>query len=143
MAATKSPSWKRSWPALFAAIAVLQLALFQWPWRWLWSGTPILTLALLQGEANGNRVLPFAHIWPLFTTLNLVYAVASTSWLLYWVFAAACYLAIYLTCLFQFTPVSNVTRRIMRVLIKQLHFIDDKIALFDIPRWRSTPKSTD
>ncbi|KAG6000679.1 hypothetical protein E4U54_001337 [Claviceps lovelessii] len=124
---------KQFWPAIFAATTLVQLGLFQWARRWAISGAPVLTLFILQGEAQGRRILPFAHVWSLFTTINLVYAVASTSWLLYWGFAAICYPAILVTCLFQFEAVSAFARRVLRVFIRQLHFIGDKIALFDIP----------
>ncbi|KAG5982737.1 hypothetical protein E4U55_001455 [Claviceps digitariae] len=127
-----SPS-KKSWPAIFAATTLLQLGLFQWARRWAISGAPALTLFILQGEAQGKRILPFAHVWSLFTTVNLVYAVASTSWLLYWGFAALCYPVIFVTCLFQFEAVAAFARRFLRVFIRQLHFIGDKVALFDIP----------
>ncbi|EGX87929.1 srpk, putative [Cordyceps militaris CM01] len=125
--------WRRLTPTFFLGATIVQLAVFQWPWRWTLSGAPVLTLFLLHGDNSGNRVLPFCHIWTLFTTVNLAYAVASTSWLLYWVFAALCYPAIYITCLFQYRTVGNTTRWILRGFLKQLHFVDDKIALFDIP----------
>ncbi|KAG5953834.1 hypothetical protein E4U53_001907 [Claviceps sorghi] len=131
--ATKTSSLKKSWPAIFAATTLLQLGLFQWARRWAISGAPVLTLLILQGEAHGGRILPFAHAWSLFTTVNLFYAIASTSWLLYWVFAGLCYPAILVTCLFQFEAVSACARRFLRVFIRQLHFIGDKVALFDIP----------
>ncbi|KAG6005709.1 hypothetical protein E4U21_007725 [Claviceps maximensis] len=124
---------KKSWPAIFAATTLLQLAFFHWARRWAISGAPILTLFILQGEAQGKRILPFAHVWSLFTTINLIYAVASTSWLLYWFFAAICYPAIFVTCLSQFEAVSAFARQFLRVFIRQLHFIGDKVALFDIP----------
>lgn len=125
--------WGGLFPTFFLATTLLQLAFYEWTWRWFLSGAPVLTFMILQGEANGTRVLPFAHVWSLFTTVNLAYAIASTSWLLYWVFAALCYLAIFVTCLFQFKIMAAITRKFMRALIKQFHFIDDKIALFDIP----------
>ncbi|GAO17316.1 uncharacterized protein UV8b_05544 [Ustilaginoidea virens] len=120
-------------PTLFAATAVLQAANYEWLRRWLISGAPALSFLILVGEARGQRIAPFAHVWTLFATVNLAYAVASTSWLLYWAFAVLCYPTIYLTCLTQFDIVGDVTRRVMRTLIRQLHFIDDKISLFDIP----------
>ena len=125
--------YRSSIPLLFAAATVLLFARYQWPRRWFVSGAPLLHFFILKGEANGYRVLPFIHLWPLLSTLNLVYAIASTSWLLYWAFAAACYPLIFLTCLFQFEIVSDLVRRILRVLIKKSHFIEDKIAFFDIP----------
>lgn len=120
-------------PMIFAATTTLLFALYQWPRRWVISGAPLLQFVILQGEAYGYRILPFIHLWPLFSTLNLLYAIASTSWLFYWVFAALCYPVLFITCLFQFEIVSNFVRRNLRSLIKQLHFIDDKVGFFDIP----------
>ena len=97
------------------------------------SGAPALTFFVLLGEVHGRRVLPFTNFWSMLTTVNLAYAVASTSWLLYWGFTSLCYASIFLTCLFQFEIVGALTRWTMRELVKQLHFIDDKIALFEIP----------
>ncbi|TQV91282.1 srpk [Cordyceps javanica] len=125
--------WRRLTPALFLAITTILSALYQWSWHWTISGASVLTLFLIHGDCTGRRVLPFCHIWTLFTTINLAYAVASTSWLLYWVFTAFCYPAIYVACLFQYKVAGDITRWMLRVLLKQLHFIDDKIALFDIP----------
>jgi hypothetical protein len=122
-----------SYPLLFSSVTVLLVALFKWPLRWFISGAPILQFTVLLGGAHGNRILPDFHLWPLFTTLNLVYAICSTSWLLYWVFAAVCYPALFLTCLFQFAFASDFARRSLRRLLKELHFIDDKIAFFEIP----------
>lgn len=65
--------------------------------------------------------------------LHLVYAVASTSWLLYGVFIAATYSAIFLTCIFQFNYASSRIRRLLRKFVYQLQFVHDTIALFDIP----------
>lgn len=121
------------YPFLFASLTALLVALFKWPVSWLTSGAPILQFIVLLGDAQGNRILPDFHLWPLFTTLNLLYAVCSTSWLLYWVFAAVCYPALLLVCLFQFAFASNFARRNLRRLLKELHFIDDKIAFFEIP----------
>jgi hypothetical protein len=36
-------------------------------------------------------------------------------------------------CLFQFATVGNFVSKSLRNVLKQLHFIDDKIAFFDIP----------
>jgi hypothetical protein len=130
---TSSSRSSLSTPIIFATTTALLVALYSWPRRWLLSGTPILQFCILLGSSEGTRVLPFIHLWPLSTTLNLIYAISSTSWLLYWVFTALCYPAIFLTCLFQFHFVSNFARRILRNVLKQLHFIDDKIAFFDIP----------
>ncbi|TVY84855.1 hypothetical protein LSUE1_G001306 [Lachnellula suecica] len=120
-------------PFLFATTTVLLCALWQWPRRWAISGAPLLQYFILLGDAKQYRVLPYFHLWPVFTTFNLVYSICSTSWLLYWVFTALCYPTIFLVCLFQFGIVSNFVRRKLRALLKELHFIDDKIAFFNIP----------
>ncbi|KAL5344892.1 hypothetical protein ACLOAV_010289, partial [Pseudogymnoascus australis] len=120
-------------PLRFAAGTALLVALQQWPRRWLFSGAPVLQFFILHGNSRGHRVLPLNGLWSMFTTLHLIYAIASTSWLLYCVFTAFCYLSIFLTCLFQYQLVGNFVRKKSRFLLKQLHFIEDKIAFFDIP----------
>ena len=118
---------------IFVATTVLLSALYYYPRRWVISGAPPLQFVIIQGEAYGFRVLPFVHLWPLFSTFNLLYAIASTSWLLYWAFAALCCPTLFLNCLFQFEIADDVVRRGWRTVLKQLHFIDDKIAFFSIP----------
>ncbi|KAI4789527.1 hypothetical protein E4T44_13263, partial [Aureobasidium sp. EXF-8845] len=120
-------------PYLFAATSALSIALFSWPLRWILSGSAILTFTILSGAANGHRILPFFNIWSLLLLINLSYGVAATSWLLHGVFVATCYPAIFLTCLFQFDPVGRFVRRRVRNVLKQLEFIDDQIAFFDLP----------
>ena len=120
-------------PILFSATTALLIALYEWPRRWLVSGCPVLTCCILLGASNGYRIAPFISLWTLIATLNLVYAVAATSWLLYGIFIAGCYPTIFLTCLFQFDTVADIIRRNLRSLLKQLQFIEDKIAFFDIP----------
>lgn len=120
-------------PLLFVAVTVALVSLAKWPLRWLLSGTPILTFCILLGATRGYRILPFLHLWTLIATINLAYAVAGTSWLLYGVFAATCYPAIVLTCVFQFNTPAYIMRRTLRKVLKQLQFVNDKIAFFDIP----------
>ncbi|PMD64460.1 uncharacterized protein K444DRAFT_583158 [Hyaloscypha bicolor E] len=120
-------------PIIFATLTLLLAIFYQWPRRWLISGQPLLQFFILAGDVRDYRVLPSFHLWPLFTTLHLIYAICSTSWLLYYVFAAICYPACFLVCLFQFVAVGDFARKNSRRLLKQLHFIDDKIAFFDIP----------
>lgn len=122
-----------STPSLFAATCLLLVALYDWPRRWLLSGVPLLTYCILLGASKGYRVLSLVPLWTLLTTLHLTYAVAATSWLLYWAFLLNCYFAIPLTCLFQFDFVADLVRRNLRLLLKQLQLVNDKIALFDIP----------
>lgn len=118
---------------LFSAFAALALATWSWPIRWAISGTPILTFVILLGNANNQRILPFIPLWTLVSTLNLAYAVAATSWLLYALFAIGVYPTIFFTSLFQFDFVARHVRRALRRFIVQLQFVHDTIALFDIP----------
>jgi hypothetical protein len=120
-------------PIPFAILTAVLSLLYSWPRRWLVSGAPLLQLLVLLGDRQGYRVLPSLHLWPFFTTLHLTYAICSTSWLLYWVFMAICYPACFLVCLFQFEIMGDIARKNLRRVLKQLHFIEDKIAFFDIP----------
>jgi len=120
-------------PVLFSAAVVLAIAKFNWALRWFLTGTPILSFVLLLGTTNGYRILPIIPLWSLLAVINLAYAIASTSWLLYGVFTATIYPSIFLTCLFQFDYVARIIRRSLRKAITQLHFVHDTIALFEIP----------
>lgn len=120
-------------PHIFAGTTVALLALYTWPFHWLVSGAPILTYVLLLGAASGHRILPFLDVWTLIGLLNLVYAVSATSWLLYWVFASACYPSIFLASLFQFDLVAKFVRRRLRQVLRELQFTNDKIAFFNLP----------
>ncbi|KAK6586859.1 hypothetical protein PZA11_000149 [Diplocarpon coronariae] len=120
-------------PLLFAFLTLILSALYRWPRRWVLSGAPVLQFFVLLGDSSGYRILPSIALWPVFATLNLGYSVCSTSWLLYGLFAALCYPAVCLVCLFQFEAVGHVARSGLRNLLKQLHFIDDKIAFFNLP----------
>jgi hypothetical protein len=120
-------------PNVFAASTVLAVALFRWPLRWIVSGVPILVYTILLGQAKGCRVLPYIPLWSIFTTLNLLYAVAATSWLLYWVFAFFCYVSILFSCMFQFDMAAMLARRAFRSLLRDLHFINDTISFFNLP----------
>ena len=119
--------------SLFVAIVVLLVALLEWPRPWLLSGAPILTYVLLLGASRDSRAVPILPSWTVLATLHLCYAVAATSWLLYWVFLIVCYPLIFVSCLFQFNVVGRVVRHRLRSLLRQLQFTNDKIAIFDIP----------
>jgi hypothetical protein len=116
-----------------ATVAVSALS-FSWPRRWIISGAPQLVYALLLGESKRNRILPFVPLWTVFATVNLAYAVCSTSWLLYWVFWACCWPIVAVACLFQFNAPASLARRTLRkTFLRDLHFINDQIAFFDLP----------
>lgn len=120
-------------PLAFGFGAVLAAFKWSWPTRWLLSGTPLLTLSLLLGASNGYRVLGAVPLAFLITMLNVVYAVASTSWLLYGFFTVITYPTIFLVCLCQFDRVGQGVRHGLRRLVRHLHFVNESIALFEIP----------
>ena len=120
-------------PLLFPTVAILLVAAFTWPVRWILSGAAVLTYCMILGDHQGNRVFHFMPLWTQLALLNLTYAVCATSWLFYWGFVLSCYPAIFLSCLFQFDTVARFVRRRLGQILKQLHFINDKIAFFDIP----------
>ncbi|KAI9646561.1 hypothetical protein NHQ30_004556 [Ciborinia camelliae] len=92
-------------------------------------------LSVRSGERT--RILPSFPLWPLATTLDLIYCICSTSWIFYYLFAVACWGFIPIVCLFQFTIAGNMLRKRLRkmLLLKTfgLQFIDDRIGIFDIP----------
>jgi len=120
-------------PNAFATTVLFSAFLFNWPLRWIMSGAPLLVYSLLLGRSMGQRIFPHIPLWTIFTTLNLVYAVAATSWLLYWVFTLVCYITILLSCLFQFDTASMFARRLFRDLLRDLHFIQDTVSFFNLP----------
>jgi hypothetical protein len=65
--------------------------------------------------------------------MHLVYSICATSWLLHGLFTAGCWPFIFITCVFQFDATARVVRKGLRRFLKQISFLDDKIALFDIP----------
>ncbi|KAG9196498.1 hypothetical protein G6011_01619 [Alternaria panax] len=121
-------------PNAFLAGTLLATFSLSWPLRWVISGAPIFVYAILLGAAYGHRILPFVPVWTIFATVNLVYAVCATSWLLYWVFWAFCWPVLVITCLFQFEAPAALARRTLRkTFLRDLHFINDQIAFFDLP----------
>ncbi|KAF2436115.1 hypothetical protein EJ08DRAFT_624654 [Tothia fuscella] len=120
-------------PLLFPIITITLLTLFTWSIRWILSGAASLTYCLILGAHHDSRILPFIPMWTQIALLNLTYLACATSWLFYWVFALSCYPAIFLVCLFQFDTVARLVRRQLSHLLKSLHFINDKIAFFNIP----------
>lgn len=135
---------------------------FRWPVYWLLSGAPVLEAVLLlgaegmqfegqeeevsnersqcsgiQSDERRTRILSTFPLWPLATTLDLIYSVCSTSWLLYYLFSIVCWGIIPIVCLFQFPIAGKLLRRQLRkiLLLKTfgLQFIDDRIGIFDVP----------
>lgn len=120
-------------PYGWASLVILLATRHAWAVRWLISGAPVFSFLILLGASKGNRVLPFLHVWTLFATLNLVYAVAGTSWLLYFFYTAFCWPSNILAAITQFDAAAGFVRRGLRKLLYQFDFIQDKIAFFDIP----------
>ena len=122
-----------TWPLLATSLIVLVVATTSWARRWLLSGCAIETLLIILGTWTGSHVFPWIPVWTLLSSLNLIYAIASTSWLLYAAFTSACWPFVFLTCLFQFDFVANLARKYMRMILRDLHFTRDRIALFNLP----------
>jgi hypothetical protein len=104
-----------------------------WARRWLFSGAAAESLLLLIGGTSGTRIFPGVHLWTFLATLNLIYAICSTSWLLYWCFTFGCYPLIAITTLWQSALVADIVRRTLRKVLRELHFTRDKIAFFGLP----------
>ncbi|MCJ1328920.1 hypothetical protein MMC10_005597 [Thelotrema lepadinum] len=120
-------------PHIFAAVIIIPVIVWNWALNWLIAGAPVLTYSLLLGEWHGYRILPIIPLWAFLLTIHATYAIAATSWLLYWVWLAGCYPVILISCIFQFSKFANVLRQGLRYTLGQLEFIHDKIAIFDLP----------
>lgn len=123
-------------PEVFAVLAVAAARYSDWAAYWLLSGAPLLTYVLLLGAslAGGEfRAFQFAPLWTLIVFVNGSYVFASTSWLFYYFFIAQCYPMIFIACVFQFDLVARNVRKGMRRFLGILHFVNDKIAFFDLP----------
>jgi len=100
---------------------------------WLLCGAAPFTYLLLAGERQQYRILPGVPLTLLVAILNLTCAAASTSWLFYWMFLAACWPAMAVASIYEFRSVGDFVRTKLRTVLRQLHFTADKIAMFDIP----------
>jgi hypothetical protein len=129
----KPPSLSLATTLLCTSAIILSSATLSGARRWLLSGCGLESILLLYGARSGTRVFVDIPLWTLLSTLNLVYAVCATSWLLYLVFCVSMLPIILLTSLLQFDFAADLARRYLRLLLKQLHFTRDKIALFNLP----------
>jgi len=107
-------------PLLFASAVTLLVAEYDW----------LKPLAPFRLSASDLASYPIFLYETLLATLHLAYAVAATSWLLYWVFLVYCYPLIFLTCLFQFHTVARFVRKRLCSLLQQLYFNQLIQALF-------------
>lgn len=119
--------------APLAYLAFVSLGTTILSWRWTFSGIPLLACSLAIGEWNGKRVFPRIPLWAVFTVISVTYIVASTSWVLYWGFATTCYIALSLSCLFQFRFAAKIVRRYLVNVLRECHIVQGSISLFDLP----------
>lgn len=121
-------------PLLLLSASVVLLSIkFAWPLRWILSGSGVLSATLILGDLYRARILAFTPLWTQLALLNLTYSACATSWLFWWIFTSTCYPTILIACLFQFEFAASFVRKRLGRLLRQLHFINDKIALFNIP----------
>ncbi|BFZ53014.1 hypothetical protein PYCC9005_000037 [Savitreella phatthalungensis] len=117
----------------FALAAFTWLLLYDWAFWWFISGTPVLTYTLLLGASRGVRVLPALPLWSILLMIYAIYSVCVTSWLLFRVYSVLLYILLFIAALFQFGNFASAIRRILRRVLRELQFVNDQIALFDIP----------
>ncbi|KAK1810432.1 hypothetical protein LTR12_015200 [Friedmanniomyces endolithicus] len=120
-------------PLVWTAVLLVLVVGTDWARRWALSGSAIESLLVVYGASKGTRIFSDIPVWTLLATGNLIYAICSTSWLLYAIFTAVCYPVIAITCLVQFSTAATFARRNLRRILKRLHFARDKIALFNLP----------
>lgn len=129
-----APKPGMTYPYVATSVLVVLVVALPWARRWLFSGAAIESLIVLYGHGKGNRVLESMPLWTFLATFNLIYAICSTSWLLYGIFAIACYPSILLTSLFQFPFAARQARRFLRRALGQHpSFVKDQLALFNLP----------
>ncbi|KAK0918244.1 hypothetical protein LTR57_011915 [Friedmanniomyces endolithicus] len=133
MSLASSSSHGLTLPLVWTAVLLVLVVGTDWARRWALSGSAIESLLVVYGASKGTRIFSDIPLWTLLATGNLIYAICSTSWLLYAIFTAVCYPLIAITCLVQFSSAATFARRNLRRLLKQLHFTRDKIALFNLP----------
>lgn len=100
---------------------------------WLKSGAAIETLLITYSSFTNTRLGQSLPLLPTIASLNLLYAVASTSWLLYSLFAALCYPLAGLTVILVFPWASRTLTRWLGRLLKQSRIAGDKIVITNLP----------
>ena len=104
--------------------------------RWLYSGCGILVLLLVHGYLTGCRPRQKISLAASLVLINSIYAVATTSWLLFGVLKTISYAAIPLVCLIVSPAAGRLSRRALRRILRGLSFTDHKIAYFHPPALR-------
>lgn len=131
-AAPTKPQTDRAFvPLTYLALVLLATTVLNW--RWVLSGIPLLTSSLALGQWNGKRIFSRIPLLAIVGVLNVTYAIASTSWVLYWGFVAAAYTATLLSCILQFTFAARIVRHNLRNILRECHVVQDSISLFDLP----------
>ena len=89
---------------LCTSVVIFLAATLPWAQRWLFSGCPIEALLVLYGRAvnEPGSAFEFISLTSTLPCLNLVYAVASTSQLLYTCFSVLCWVSVASTGLLLF-----------------------------------------
>lgn len=116
----------------FIAMSVLCLPLYGWASRWWLSGTPFLIFVLLSGKigalATSPKLLALSII-----NINIGYALCSTSWLFYDLFLISCYPIASVLAILSSRRLQRQCRKLLRLLLRNFHFYEDKLAFFEIP----------
>ena len=123
----------RSSAVVGLSIVAVVILVAPWAQRWLYSGTAVESLLIIYGCATRHRVFRSVPLWLTLASLNLLYAIASTSWTLYRCFATLCYPCVLLTGLIVFPSGSHYIRSGLRSLLKHSRIAKDKIAFSNFP----------
>lgn len=116
-----------------AIVVILLAATFPWSRRWLKSGTPILSILIIHGSATCNPGFRSLPLWTTLAFLNLVYAVASTSPVLYKTFSLFCYPCVLVACILVSPSASQSTGRRISSLLARSRIIKDRFVFGDLP----------
>lgn len=119
-------------PYYFLAMALLTLPLYDWSRRWWISGAPLLTMSLLSGRLGRLSSSP-ALLAVAIAQVNITYALFNTSWLFFDFYIALSYPAALFMTLVSSVRVQRSARRLLRIVLKNFHFYEDKLAFFELP----------
>lgn len=104
--------------------------------HWLNSGCGIYSFLIayyfIRGRGNERPLVPLT----ILISVNIVYAVASTSWLLDGILAASKYPLVPLVCLIVSPTTASLGRYVVRRLLRRLDFTKHGIGLFHPPALR-------
>ncbi|KAK4504912.1 hypothetical protein PRZ48_002875 [Zasmidium cellare] len=118
---------------LSTAVTIGLISIFSWASDWLYSGAAILSQLLVYDQARQTAAFPSTRPWMILAILNIIYAIASTSWLQYRIFATICWVIVLVTFVSIAPWASYASRAILRRLLTRAHLTSDVIAGFDLP----------